>query len=183
VCFALVDDDQKQKAIEGSGEMEANQQRSYGRSSVQIARTRPKLDCAWGPESDERWNIAQRPLKGIQAPPDADLVYAFCPKLVRAMSRPCIIARPVGSCYARYGVQLCPVEYQPHRLVSECIATKACTSFWFKGAFLASPKPTGRMTLLLGGSMHIFLCRQSFIGYVSPTAHPPPFSWRGKTYL
>ena len=33
----------------------AYQQRSYGRSAVQIARTRLTLDCAWGPESDERW--------------------------------------------------------------------------------------------------------------------------------
>jgi hypothetical protein len=31
---------------------------------------------------------------------------------------------------------------------------------------LASPKPTGRMTLLQEGSMHIIPCRQSFIGYV-----------------
>ena len=111
------------------------------------------------------------PFAGIQAPPDADLVFAFCPKLVCAMSRPCITARPVGSCYARYGVQLSPVEYQPHWLVAECIATKACTSFWFKGAFLASPKPTGRMTLLQDGSMHIFPCRQSFIGYVFGPRH------------
>jgi hypothetical protein len=129
------------------------------------------LDCAWGPESNERWNIALRPFCSNPAPPDADLVFAFCPKIVRAMSRPCITARPVGSCYARYSVQLSSTEFQPHRLASECIATKACTSFWFKGAFLASPKPTGRMTLLQDGSMHIFPCRQSFIGYVLAHGH------------
>ena len=52
----------------------------------------------------------------------------------------------------------------------------------FKGSLLGQPK-TDRMMLLLGRSMHIFPCRQSFIGYVSPTAHPPPFSWRGKTHI
>ena len=41
-----------------------------------------------------------------------------------------------------------------------------------QGAFLASPKPTGRMTLLQDGSMHIFPCRQSLIGYV--LAHDTP---------
>jgi len=111
--------------------------------------------------------------KGFPAPPDADLVFAFCPKLDATPCPVRVLPQDLSAdCYARYSVHLSSTEFQPHWLVAECIAKKACNSFWFKGAFLASPKPTGRMLLLLVRSMHIFPCPQSFIGYV--LAHGTP---------
>jgi hypothetical protein len=46
---------------------------------------------------------------------------ASCPGRVLALSLS-------ADCSARYSGQLSPVESQPHRLVAECGATKACTS-------------------------------------------------------
>jgi hypothetical protein len=76
-----------------------------GRSLRVYTPASPTPRLRLGPKSNERWIIAQRPFAGIQAPPDADLVYAFCPKLGRAVSRPCIsvktcrqIATPVTAC-------------------------------------------------------------------------------------
>jgi len=47
-CFALVDDDQKQQAIEGSGEMESNPQRSYGKELCTNCPHPPKARLCFG---------------------------------------------------------------------------------------------------------------------------------------
>ena len=128
-----------------------------------FARTRLKLDCAWGPEGNERWILHSALF--LRNPGTAR-----CGSRIRLLPKAC--PRHVPTVYyrkicrqllrpLRRAAFFCP-NFQPHRLVSECIATKACTSS-IQGNSIGLLKERSH-TLLLGGSMHIFPCPQSFIG-------------------
>jgi hypothetical protein len=61
VCFALVDDDQKQKAIEGSGEIGSQSTALLWKELCPNCPHPPESRLTLGQESDEHWDEAQRP--------------------------------------------------------------------------------------------------------------------------
>ena len=93
-----------------------------------FARTHLNLDCAWEQEGNERWILNSAPFAGIRT--------ARCGSRVRLLPKAC--PRYVPTVYYRKTCRQIATpatacsfplpEFQPHRLVSECIATKACTS-------------------------------------------------------
>jgi hypothetical protein len=151
------------------------QQPSYGRNSVlKWAESRPKLDCAWGPEINERWNIAQRPFDRNPGTARCGSRVRLLPKAwCHAMSRPCITARPVGRLLRP--LQRAPFLYRifGHSGSHPNALPRRHAPLQFKGTLLVFSK-RDRICCSMKELAH-FPCRQSFIGYVSPTAHPPPF--------
>ena len=134
----------------------ADPQRPFGRSPSRnddLVLPEARLQ-AWGQKAKNTGILHSAPLTGTRC---GGLVLAFC--LLACDDAPCpgrVLALSLSAdCYAIYGVQLSSAEFQLCWLVAECITTKACTSL-IKGSLSATP------------------CCQSFIGYVKPTAHPPP---------
>jgi len=158
-------------------------QRPYGRALSKLPAPARSSIALGDQKATNAGLLTQRPFAGIQAPPDADLVFAFCPKLDAA---PCPVrvlpqdlspvATPVTACISLLSNISLTGSY-PNAL------PRRHAPLLFKGSLLGQPK-TDRMLLLLGRSMHIFPCPQSFIGYV--LAHGTPtalFMARQNVYI
>lgn len=104
-----------------------------GGALSEMAKSRPKLDSSLGSEGNRTLEYYSAPL--LQEPGIVRCVVSHLPSAFWHWDTPCPgrvlaqslsvhhIATPITACSS-----LLP-EFQPHRLVAECITTKACTSY------------------------------------------------------
>ena len=153
-----------------------------GGALSEVAKSRPKLDYSCrGQKAIERWNITQRPFDRNPGITRCGSRFAFCLlALCHALPRLCISVKPVGRLLrklrrATFSLpnfsftgswpNALPRRHAPLNQgvsVRTALGATVCCSFW---------------------EQHIFPCRQSFIGTLSPRHTHHPNAWRGKLII
>ena len=104
-------------------------QRSYGRSSVLKLPHSPEARLCLGTRKRRTLDYCTAPFLKESRHRQMRISYLLSARSLMPRHPVRVLPQDLSAdCYARYSVHLSSTEFQPHRLVSECIATKACTS-------------------------------------------------------